>query len=121
MKKLLPTNTFFSLVTLTVHETQAIANLVFFITYIIFQPPSTILIRAVGPRRHLSTITFLWGVITLGMGFTKNHAQLSALRAILGIFEAGFFPSAVYLLSTWYTRCALQPFTFDLRQNTDIA
>lgn len=82
----------------------AIANLVFFITYIIFQPPSTILIRAVGPRRHLSTITFLWGVITLGMGFTKNHAQLSALRAILGIFEAGFFPSAVYLLSTWYTR-----------------
>ncbi|TQV92950.1 hypothetical protein V2A60_003731 [Cordyceps javanica] len=82
----------------------AIANLVFFVTYIVFQPPSTVLIRAAGPRRHLSIITFLWGVVTLGMGFTKNHSQISALRAILGIFEAGFFPSAVYLLSTWYTR-----------------
>ncbi|OAA57780.1 phthalate transporter [Cordyceps fumosorosea ARSEF 2679] len=82
----------------------AIANLVFFITYIVFQPPSTILIRGIGPRVHLSIITFLWGVVTLGMGFTKNHEQLSALRAVLGIFEAGFFPSAVYLLSTWYTR-----------------
>ncbi|KAJ3497183.1 hypothetical protein NLG97_g2098 [Lecanicillium saksenae] len=81
-----------------------IANLVFFITYIVFQPPSTILIRAIGPRTHLSVITFLWGVITLCMGFTKNHTQLSALRAVLGVFEAGFFPSAVYLLSTWYTR-----------------
>ncbi|KAM3535908.1 hypothetical protein ARSEF1564_010337, partial [Beauveria bassiana] len=81
-----------------------IANLVFFVTYIVFQPPSTVLIRAIGPRHHLSTITFLWGVVTLGMGFTKNHAQITALRAVLGIFEAGFFPSAVYLLSTWYTR-----------------
>ncbi|KAM3445940.1 hypothetical protein NHJ13734_000117 [Beauveria thailandica] len=81
-----------------------IANLVFFVTYIVFQPPSTVLIRAIGPRHHLSTITFLWGVVTLGMGFTKNHSQITALRAVLGIFEAGFFPSAVYLLSTWYTR-----------------
>ncbi|KAM3514717.1 hypothetical protein MY11210_001688 [Beauveria gryllotalpidicola] len=81
-----------------------IANLVFFITYIIFQPPSTVLLRAIGPRRLLSTITFLWGLVTLVMGFTKSYAQIAALRAVLGIFEAGFFPSAVYLLSTWYTR-----------------
>ncbi|EGX95820.1 phthalate transporter [Cordyceps militaris CM01] len=82
----------------------AIANLVFFVTYIVFQPPSTVMIRAAGPRRHLSLITLLWGVVTLCMGFTKNHEQITALRAVLGIFEAGFFPSAVYLLSTWYTR-----------------
>lgn len=89
---------------------QNIANLVFFITYIVFQPPSTILIRAIGPRTHLSAITFLWGVVTVGMAFTKNHSQITALRAILGIFEAGFFPSAVYLLSTWYTRCMFPTF-----------
>lgn len=28
-----------------------------------------------------------------------------ALRIVLGIFEAGFFPGCVYLLSTWYSRC----------------
>ncbi|OIW26753.1 MFS general substrate transporter [Coniochaeta ligniaria NRRL 30616] len=29
---------------------------------------------------------------------------MAALRVVLGVFEAGFFPSCVYLLSTWYTR-----------------
>jgi MFS family permease len=41
----------------------------------------------------------------IGMGFVEDHGQLSACRVILGVLEAGFFPSAVYLLSTWYTRC----------------
>ncbi|KAF5981803.1 hypothetical protein FBULB1_4599 [Fusarium bulbicola] len=81
-----------------------IANLVFFIPYVIFQPPSTILIRKVGPRIHLALITMMWGAVMVGMGFVKKFPQLAALRAVLGFFEAGFFPSCVYLLSTWYTR-----------------
>lgn len=84
---------------------QNIANLVFFIPYIIFQPPSTVLIRKIGPRYHLAIITMLWGAVMIGMGFVKKFPQLAALRAVLGFFEAGFFPSCVYLLSTWYTRC----------------
>jgi MFS family permease len=47
----------------------------------------------------------LWGAVMIGMGFVKKFPQLAALRAVLGFFEAGFFPSCVYLLSTWYTRC----------------
>ena len=86
-------------------ETQNIANLVFFIPYVIFQPPSTVLIRAIGPRYHLAAITLLWGAVMIGMGFVNNHKELAGLRAILGLLEAGFFPSCVYLLSTWYTRC----------------
>lgn len=50
-------------------------------------------------------ITLLWGAVMIGMGFTKEWGQLAALRVILGILEAGFFPSCVYLLSTWYPRC----------------
>jgi MFS family permease len=30
------------------------------------------------------------------------------LRVVLGVFEAGYFPGCVYLLSTWYTRYELQ-------------
>lgn len=41
----------------------------------------------------------------IGMGFVKKWDQLAGLRIILGLLEAGFFPSCVYLLSTWYTRC----------------
>lgn len=79
--------------------------MVFFIPYIIFQPPSTVLIRKIGPRIHLSAITLAWGAVMIGMGFVNDYASLAGLRTLLGVFEAGFFPSCVYLLSTWYTRC----------------
>ncbi|KAI0377155.1 major facilitator superfamily MFS-1 [Hypomontagnella monticulosa] len=82
----------------------SVATLVFFITYIIFQPPSTVVIRKVGPRLFLSTITLLWGVLMIGFGFSPSFEVLTALRIILGALEAGYFPGCVYLLSTWYTR-----------------
>ncbi|KAI1751488.1 major facilitator superfamily domain-containing protein [Xylaria castorea] len=85
----------------------SIVTLAFFPTYIIFQPTATVLVRKIGPRIHISVITIAWGVIMLGMGFVKNFGQLTALRVVIGILEAGFFPSAVYLLSTWYTRYEL--------------
>lgn len=81
-----------------------IASLAFFVTYTILQPPSTVLVRAIGPRAHLAAITLLWGGVMIGMGFVKKWQELTALRAVLGLFEAGFFPACVYLLSTWYTR-----------------
>ncbi|KAG5931525.1 hypothetical protein E4U53_001717, partial [Claviceps sorghi] len=76
----------------------------FFVTYVIFQPPSTVVVRAIGPRAHLAGIALLWGVVMIGMGLVQRWQQLTALRIVLGILEAGFFPSCVYLLSTWYTR-----------------
>ncbi|KAK9796903.1 putative Major facilitator superfamily domain-containing protein [Seiridium cardinale] len=82
----------------------SIITLVFFVTYIVFQPPSTVVVRKIGPRIHLSIITLLWGAVMIAFGFVKNYQTLTALRCILGILEAGFFPSCVYLLSTWYTR-----------------
>ncbi len=102
---------------------QNIANLVFFIPYTLFQAPSTIIIRYLGPRVHLAGITLLWGGIIIGMGFAKNFEQLTVMRVLLGILEAGFFPSCVYLLSTWYTRCTHSPNTHhldNLRPNLSI-
>ncbi|KAI1259607.1 major facilitator superfamily domain-containing protein [Xylariaceae sp. FL1019] len=40
----------------------------------------------------------------IGFSFVKSWGALAVLRVLLGIFEAGFFPCVVYLLSTWYTR-----------------
>ncbi|ORY16613.1 major facilitator superfamily domain-containing protein [Clohesyomyces aquaticus] len=82
----------------------SVVTLVFFTTYIVFQPPSTIIVRKLGPRIFISAITLLWGAVMIGMGFVKDWKDLAGLRVILGILEAGFFPSCVYLLSTWYTR-----------------
>jgi MFS family permease len=82
----------------------SVVTLVFFTTYVVFQPPATAMVRKLGPRVHLSTIVTLWGAVMIGMGFVKDWESLAALRIILGVLEAGFFPSCVYLMSTWYTR-----------------
>lgn len=83
---------------LTVNNRYSIVTLVFFTSYIVFEFPSTVVIRYLGPRNHLAGITVLWGAVMLGMGFVKTWSQLAALRVVLGILEAGFFPGCVYLL-----------------------
>ncbi|CBX97915.1 hypothetical protein IAQ61_000905 [Plenodomus lingam] len=82
----------------------SIVTIVFFATYIVFQPPATVIVRYLGPRNFLSFIVVAWGSVMIGMGFSPDYGTLAALRVLLGILEAGFFPSCVYLLSTWYTR-----------------
>lgn len=34
---------------------------IFFIPYVLFQPPATVILRKVGPRKFLAAITLLWG------------------------------------------------------------
>jgi MFS family permease len=74
------------------------------IVTVVFQPPATVIARKLGPRNFLSAIVVAWGAVMVGMGFVKSFEALAACRILLGVLEAGFFPSCVYLLSTWYTR-----------------
>ena len=67
-------------------------TLVFFITYVILQPPATVVLRKVGPRVFLPSITVLWGLTMMCCGFIQYWWQFLPLRLVLGIFEAGFFP-----------------------------
>jgi len=82
----------------------SLITLLFFVTYIIFQPPSTVIVRKIGPRIHLGSITLCWGAVMIAFGFVPDWQTMAGLRVLLGILEAGFFPSCVYLLSTWYLR-----------------
>jgi len=86
----------------------SIIVLLFFITYVFLQPPATVILRKIGPRIFLPSITVLWGATMIGFGFVKNWSQLIPLRLVLGVFEAGFFPGCAYLLSCWYPRYELQ-------------
>src|SRR5437016_11325966 len=90
---------------LEIGERYSIIVLVFFIPYIIFQFPSTVIVRKVGVRNFLAAIVCLWGITMITFGFVKKWTDLIGLRVLLGLLEAGFFPGSVYLLSTWYTRC----------------
>ena len=103
--------------------------LVFFPTYVIFQPPATVLTRKLGPRKFLASICLLWGAIEIvsifhrltaddrltlvqGFGFVHKWTELLGLRVLLGILESGLYPSIVYLLATWYSRCK---FRYEMR------
>ncbi|KAF1846461.1 retrograde regulation protein 2 [Cucurbitaria berberidis CBS 394.84] len=79
-----------------------IALLVFFVGYALFELPSNYIIRRLGARIWLSILIILWGACVLGMGFVKNWQVLTVLRAFLGVFEAGLFPGAVYIIGSWY-------------------
>lgn len=72
---------------LTIGARYSLVSLIFFISYTALQPPATLLTRKIGPRIFLSTITFLWGIVMLGMGFVQDWTSLLALRLIIGIFE----------------------------------
>ncbi|KAM4065031.1 major facilitator superfamily protein [Hirsutella rhossiliensis] len=80
----------------------------FFVAYTVFQPLGTVLTRKIGPRWFLSSITLAWGAVMIGNGFVNSWQSLAGLRVLVGVFEAGYFPGAVYLLSTWYTRFDMQ-------------
>ncbi|KAL1605513.1 hypothetical protein SLS59_003315 [Nothophoma quercina] len=79
-----------------------IALLVFFVGYCIFELPSNYVIRRLGARIWLPTLITAWGACVLGMGFVHDWKVLTVLRAFLGIFEAGLFPGAVYIIGSWY-------------------
>jgi MFS family permease len=82
----------------------SLITLCFFLTYVLFQPAATVLCRKIGPKNFLPGICLLWGALIIGFGFAENWQTLVALRLLLGVLEAGYFPGCVYLLSTWYTR-----------------
>lgn len=77
---------------LTVGARYNIINAVFFGPYVLFQLPSTVLLRKIGPKRFLSGATLAWGLATLACGFVREWRDLVALRVVLGACEAGFYP-----------------------------
>ncbi|KAJ1553379.1 hypothetical protein HK096_008076 [Nowakowskiella sp. JEL0078] len=83
------------------------ANLYFFVTYVVFQVIGNLLIPRLRPSIFLPTIMIAWGLVSSVMCFVTNKEQLFALRALLGVAEAGYYPAVIYLLGTWYTKSEL--------------
>ncbi|UJO23810.1 MFS transporter prlL [Fulvia fulva] len=77
-------------------------------TCILFEVPSNISIKRIAPSTWISLIMTLWGIATVGQGLIRNNAGLQAMRFLLGLFEAGFSPGCVYLISMYYKRYELQ-------------
>jgi sugar phosphate permease len=75
---------------------------IFSVAYASIEVPSNILMHRFGARRWLSRIMVSWGLVSAAMAFVHTAAGFYAVRVLLGIAEAGFFPGAVYFLSRWF-------------------
>jgi MFS transporter, ACS family, tartrate transporter len=77
---------------------------IFFVSYIIFQVPSSQLLAKTGARSWLFLIMVSWGIITVLMAFAQTPLQIGILRFLLGAAEAGFSPGLILYLSFWFRK-----------------
>ncbi|KAL1847648.1 hypothetical protein VTK73DRAFT_10307 [Phialemonium thermophilum] len=77
---------------------------ILYVGYCLFQVPSNLMLSKSRPSLYLPFWMAVWGVVSGCSAAVQNYHGLVAVRFILGIVEAPFFPGAVFLLSSWYTR-----------------
>ncbi|KAF8911500.1 major facilitator superfamily domain-containing protein [Gymnopilus junonius] len=82
----------------------SIVSCLYFVPYTLLQVPGNLVLRHFGVRNWLTFIVLSWGAIQLSMGWVKSWGYLVLCRVLLGIFEASFFPSLLFIISTWYKR-----------------
>lgn len=80
------------------------AGNVFTAGYVLSQIPAVILVTRVRPSYLISTLEILWAVFTFCASAVRTVPQLYAVRFLVGLCEGAFFPTVVYLISSWYTR-----------------
>ncbi|KAK7446647.1 hypothetical protein VKT23_014341 [Stygiomarasmius scandens] len=78
------------------------ALMVFLVAYFLFETPSNYLLKRFNPSRWIAFLMFAWGAMTMCLGAASNYGSLTAVRFLLGMFEAGLFPGLVYFLTFWY-------------------
>lgn len=72
-----------------------IALMVFLIAYALFEVPSNYMLKRLKPSRWIAFLMLSWGAITMGLGGVQNFGSVTAVRFLLGVFEAGLFPGLV--------------------------
>ncbi|KAK5033374.1 hypothetical protein LTS07_003676 [Exophiala sideris] len=78
-----------------------------FVTYLLFEIPSNLLLKKIQPQRYLSLACISWGIVATLTGLTQNFGGLVACRLILGTLESGIFPALTLYLTFFYKRTEL--------------
>jgi MFS family permease len=75
---------------------------IFFVGYFLFEVPSNIILHRVGARRWMARIMITWGVLSSLTMFVRSASAFYAMRFLLGLAEAGFFPGIILYLTYWF-------------------
>jgi len=60
------------------------------------------ILEKVGARRWIARIMLTWGIISACFALTSGPYSFGALRFLLGVAEAGFFPGVIFYLGLWF-------------------
>src|SRR5437763_14368317 len=75
---------------------------IFFLSYTLFEVPSNVILARVGARVWIARIMITWGLVSAGMMFVRSATGFYALRFLLGLAEAGFFPGIIFYFTRWF-------------------
>jgi MFS transporter, ACS family, tartrate transporter len=75
---------------------------IFFISYVLLEVPSNIVLARVGARLWIARIMISWGLVSSAMMFVRSAESFYVLRFLLGAAEAGFFPGIIFYLTRWF-------------------
>ena len=75
---------------------------VFFIGYLLFEVPSNLIMEKVGARLWLSRIMITWAIVSMAFAFVQGPVMFAALRFLLGVAEAGFYPGILLYFTYWF-------------------
>lgn len=85
-----------------------LALVVLYPPYILFEIPSNLLIKRIGPSRWIPLLVCLWGLVSTLQGIVKSRDGLLINRAFLGLAEAGILPGIAVYLTFFYKPRELQ-------------
>ena len=75
---------------------------IFFLSYVLFEIPSNVILARVGARLWIARIMISWGIVSSAMMFVRSAPGFYTLRFLLGLAEAGFFPGIIFYLTRWF-------------------
>ena len=75
---------------------------IFFVGYFLFEIPSNLILSKVGARRWIARILLTWGIISGLTAFVWSANSFYAIRFLLGLAEAGYYPGIILFLTWWF-------------------
>ena len=75
---------------------------IFYIAYVLFEVPGALIVERWSARKWIARIMISWGFVSILTGFVHSAGQFYAIRFLLGLAEASFFPGMIVYLTHWF-------------------
>ncbi|NBV44222.1 MAG: MFS transporter [Planctomycetia bacterium] len=75
---------------------------IFFLGYFLLEIPGSIIVERWSARKWICRIMVTWGICAALTAFVTTPLQFYAVRFLLGLAEAGFFPGIIVYLTHWF-------------------